>query len=402
MPVSEVVELTDEVSAVGAVTPAVDHKTTRFYRPELDALRFLAFLSVYLCHGLPVGESPLYSYLPANHHWVQVVREAGNFGVCLFFTLSSYLITGLLRREFIQAGSIDLKAFYVRRTLRIWPLYFFVLLVFAAIGVFVPHFHVRLNELGADLLFIGNWHLMFAATASLSWLWSISIEEQFYLVWPAMVRFGGLRCVAMGSALCFPVAALAVVIANRYQPHNQSSIWLNSFVQFQFFGLGSILALLLAGRVPRTGGWQRAALFVFGCACWVYASGYCQIKTTDIDPGVNNLLLGYWCVGLGCVCFLLSVLGMSAKRLPQWLLYLGKISYGLYMFHGISLLVTPSTEKLIVRFGRPHAPATFVWMFCAKVVFSLGLTVFLAALSYKYLESPFLRLKRRFTVVESR
>jgi peptidoglycan/LPS O-acetylase OafA/YrhL len=152
-----------------------------FYRPELDILRLAAFIAVYLHHSLPADQR----YVARFHlpQWVgelvAAVTVAGKFGVTLFFLLSAYLITSLLLREKTVKGSVDLRNFYVRRILRIWPLYFFAL--FAAVlwpwagRLPVPYF-------AAFVLLAGNWMIILAGTPA-SWasvLWSVSIEEQFY------------------------------------------------------------------------------------------------------------------------------------------------------------------------------------------------------------------------------
>src|SRR3954463_14084740 len=98
-----------------------------FYRPELDALRFFAFFAVFVHHTLPHDPTKYAAqHLPG---FLAVVAGAGAFGVDLFFLLSAYLITSLLLRERRQTGKIAVRAFYLRRILRIWPLYFFALLV---------------------------------------------------------------------------------------------------------------------------------------------------------------------------------------------------------------------------------------------------------------------------------
>ena len=141
--------LTTELPAAVAVrpAPAAKPKAPKFYHPELDVLRFVAFLSVFFCHGLPF-HTPRSLHGAAEFLWqlLQAAREAGNFGVCLFFMLSSYLITELLRREYLQTNTIHLKAFYVRRSLRIWPLYFTVLLIAAVAGSLVPFFHMEVRN----------------------------------------------------------------------------------------------------------------------------------------------------------------------------------------------------------------------------------------------------------------
>ena len=110
-------------------------KQPRFYRPELDGLRFYAFLGVFVCHTLP-NEATFYSilHLPMPWIWSAVVRS-GAAGVDLFFVLSAFLITSLLLRERQDTGKISLRLFYIRRILRIWPLYFLVV----GLGVVLAH-----------------------------------------------------------------------------------------------------------------------------------------------------------------------------------------------------------------------------------------------------------------------
>ena len=110
-------------------------KQPRFYRPELDGLRFYAFLGVFVCHTLP-NEATFYSslHLPMPWVWAAVVRS-GAAGVDLFFVLSAFLITSLLLREREETGKISLRLFYIRRILRIWPLYFLVV----GLGVVLAH-----------------------------------------------------------------------------------------------------------------------------------------------------------------------------------------------------------------------------------------------------------------------
>ena len=149
-----------------AVAPVshVGPDTSRFYRPELDALRFVAFLCVFACHALPYPES-LHSASIQGPAWrlIETVREAGNFGVSLFFLLSAYLITELMRREKLATSDVHLKAFYIRRVLRIWPLYFLMLLLCGILGPFISIFHMAPGQVLADLFF--------PATGTLSQAW---------------------------------------------------------------------------------------------------------------------------------------------------------------------------------------------------------------------------------------
>jgi peptidoglycan/LPS O-acetylase OafA/YrhL len=401
-----VIELAAELPARRAAqtAPATPPRAATFYRPELDVLRFIAFLSVFVCHGLPF-KAPQHIQGRTNFLWLslQGVREAGNFGVCLFFVLSSYLITELLRREYVQTKTVHLKAFYVRRSLRIWPLYFSVLLISVVAGWFIPFFHMEWRQLIAYILFVGNWYILATAGAStLAWLWSISVEEQFYIVWPTMAKIGGTRSIAIGSIICFPLSLAAIAIAVKYQQHLEVTVWLNSIVQFQFFALGALLAICLAGGVPRLSTRLRIVSFIAGVVCWVTASGVCLIKDPRPIHGVASMIVGYELVSVGCLCIFLSMLGASVKHTPGFIIYLGKISYGLYVFHGIALAGTTFMRKLLLEHGGSPYSTSAISLFLADRAAGLAITIALAALSYRYLETPWLRLKRRFTFIESR
>jgi peptidoglycan/LPS O-acetylase OafA/YrhL len=162
----------------------------RFYQPELDGGRFYAFLGVFVCHTLPF-EAEFYRklHLPLPWVWGATVK-AGAAGVDLFFALSAFLITSLLLKERQETGEISLKYFYLRRILRIWPLYFLVI----ALGIVLSHTVANQNlpwyYIAGYLLFVGNWvHAVFGRPESIAFpLWTVSIEEQFYLFWPLIVK----------------------------------------------------------------------------------------------------------------------------------------------------------------------------------------------------------------------
>ncbi|HYX52309.1 MAG TPA: acyltransferase family protein, partial [Candidatus Limnocylindrales bacterium] len=124
--------------ALGNAVPSRSFE--RFYRPELDALRFFAFFGVFVFHAAP-HERAFYDAAQAPH-WLSSFLissfGAGAYGVDLFFALSAYLITSLLLREREHLGEVDVRGFYVRRILRIWPLYLSFLLFAAAVGWVFP------------------------------------------------------------------------------------------------------------------------------------------------------------------------------------------------------------------------------------------------------------------------
>jgi peptidoglycan/LPS O-acetylase OafA/YrhL len=167
-----------------SATAVIERESTQaqaesFYRPGLDVLRALAFLMVFIAHGL--------AWHLNKPTQIGAMARAGEFGVCIFFFLSSYLITELLLREKRDTGTILIPAFYVRRILRIWPLYFAMIAASCLYGLFAPAHAVSIAWTISLLLLFTNWY-----TAGHGYppgflfpLWSISLEEQFYLLWPA-------------------------------------------------------------------------------------------------------------------------------------------------------------------------------------------------------------------------
>ena len=180
------------VESLSAPRKTAAHKAT-FYRPELDALRFFAFAAVLVHHG------------PDAPGFLGIARMAGGFGLSMFFLLSAYLITELLLREREQSGRIAWNLFFARRALRIWPLYYAALGVAILIGRLHPVFWI--NGIGAASMsvFISNWILVSSSLGLVGALWSISVEEQFYLIWPPIVWVGGEILVLITSiffAIC--------------------------------------------------------------------------------------------------------------------------------------------------------------------------------------------------------
>ena len=366
----------------------------RFYEPELDVLRFSAFLAVFCFHTLPSDYSDLAprfgTALPAL---LLAFRDSLAFGVCMFFLLSSYLITKLLVLERERTGSIHMRNFYVRRILRIWPLYLaflFAMWGLGRAGVFYP---VETPRLLAFLFFAGN---IYSGIFGLTFnpilpLWTISIEEQFYILWPALAR-GGIRLLRNGAWAIVAISIAAVAIIPRFAANPSLALWTSSLVQFQFFALGALLALRFAHRLPVWKATRRLALAAAGVMLVLIAAGPLHINSGA--PPVPALLLvtGYEAMAVGIVLLFLAFLGAAEGRaiVPAWLAYLGKISYGLYVFHDLSLQVC---LKISQHF---HLPTGF------RAVGAAGLTLALAMLSYRFFETPFLVLKERFALVRTR
>jgi peptidoglycan/LPS O-acetylase OafA/YrhL len=370
--------------------------TRRFYRPELDALRFFAFLCVFWFHRM--------DYVPvdaARQPIAYVIGTAGAFGLPIFFLLSAFLIIELLLRERAETEQIHVGSFYARRILRIWPLYFLALFGLAALARVLPDVG---PQTAAPLLwfslFAGNWYIVRHGwiAGAFDPLWSISLEEQFYLAVPLLLKFGGRRVITALSVVLVAVSYVMAVHYARLDIHGESGEWVNSWFQFQFFAAGALLALAL-NRIPGFPAFGRWAMFAGGAACWAFAILGPGVKSYDAHTTAAGSLYGWSLVLGGTALFFLAVLGIQDRFVPEWLRYLGRISYGLYIFHSLVFHLVFNTGR---RWLESSAGALHVSSAVAGTTIVFVATVGLASLSYHFYESPFLRLKSRFTFVSSR
>jgi peptidoglycan/LPS O-acetylase OafA/YrhL len=375
------------VTAARAVAEGGVPETRRsFYRPELDVLRFGAFVAVFIHHGFPLSSAEyvgwgvpriLASLFAAG-------ARAGALGVDLFFALSAYLITELLLREQRAEGRFDIRAFYVRRILRIWPLYYFALLVLLPLlALAMPADQMPRGFLLAFLFFAGNWACAWwnAYPTALALLWSVSIEEQFYLVWPWLMRV----CGSFMPLCAIGMLAVATITRAFLIGHHASdtALWTNTLARLDPIAGGALLALLLRGRIPDHAPRVRAFWIALGGAGLVLWMAGNALR----DPGWTRLLTTP-IADAACVAIIFGFFAPDGSRAPGILTYLGKISYGLYVFHVAAIR--------LVQIAVPSLAGPGV------LLIAFSLTVAMASLSYRYLESPFLRAKNRFAHVSTR
>ncbi len=364
-----------------------------FYRPELDLLRLCAFFMVWLSHAL----LSFRGLAPAAV--LSTLEGAGSCGVPIFFLLSAYLITELLRREREATGTIHLRSFYLRRILRIWPLYLGVLAVYGLLGLHFHGFHIEPGRLLASLLLAGNWYIAFhpLITTPMRALWSVSVEEQWYLLWPLLRRaFSTKRLLALCGATVVFSHLILFVLARTADPGTlHVTAWVNSGVQFQYFALGAGCALVLRGRLPQIEPPMRCLLGVSGAGALLLAASVGHIKEASTTHSALSLSAGYGLAGAGAAALFFAALGVPARFCPPYLVRLGQLSFGLYVFHETGFFLANATARLLGL--RPG----FLSLTLEKLS-ALLLAGLLAWLSYHYWELPFLRLKQRWTFVQSR
>jgi peptidoglycan/LPS O-acetylase OafA/YrhL len=365
-----------------------------FYRPELDALRFFAFIGVFLYHVIlpdQIAAAPhFFAQFPMLAGPVIAIHNIGEIGLPLFFLLSAYLIAELLMREQEQSGTVHLGPFYIRRILRIWPLYYFALAL--ALGnAFYRHSPDQIFFVGACAVFLGNWSNL---VHPIPWgnpfgpLWSISVEEQFYLVFPVILK--ALRKVtplAIGiTTIALSLICTLIVGQDKVQYDNA---WYNTGVQALFLGCGITLAALFHKRKNHINGRVRVAMIAIGFALLYGPAQHYDTPFGDPVTSAFALLIKFSLFAIAC-CLFFTAVHSCKVRFPKWMITLGQMSYGLYVFHTFS--------KYVLEIVLLHAHLDIHLI----DVISSFMTFGLAALSYRFIEKPFLKLKKRFTFVTSR
>jgi peptidoglycan/LPS O-acetylase OafA/YrhL len=381
-----------ETLTLQAPVAEVAAKKQSFYRPELDMLRFFAFFGVFLFHFTrPTELYVAHGIPPAIAGVMNTLIQGGVFGVDLFFVLSAYLITELLLREKEQYGSLNVRSFYLRRILRIWPLYFFYIGI-SLIPAVNPNHAFTLRQAAAFVFMAGNWSIIawgWPLHSIVGPLWTVSIEEQFYLLWPPIVKkLSRERLIT--AAIIMLVIATGVRITMVALHGGMNSVWCNTLGRLDPIAAGILIAAMLKGKIPQWKIAYRLGTIVCSIAALALVANYWQIHQPARLEWMPTLI-GFPVIAIGCTLIVLSVLGIPL-RIPRSLVYLGKISYGLYVYHPLGNFL--SGEVIPVH-------KAFLQLALRPIV-ALGFTILLAYASYAFLETPFLKLKARFARIKSR
>jgi peptidoglycan/LPS O-acetylase OafA/YrhL len=348
--------------------------TTRLeYKPELCGLRALAVVLVFL------------------HHWTSIGCNVGIIGVQLFFVLSGFLITRILLEcrhlldSGVQTAAFSLRQFYLRRILRIFPLYYLCLSAFAGLNVF---------QLRETLL----WHSFYLSNVLFfirgefgglfSHFWSLAVEEQFYFFWPWVVLLVPARFLPAILAVLIsasPLVRAALFIGGRENFAQHSTLL---FANFDTLGLGALTAWLSQGSRELIENFQK-------CLRWL--APICAIEMVSVrivsfpglaawlDPLAVAILSAFmvWHAARGCGGFLASWLKHPI------IIYLGSVSYGLYVWH----MFAPAFVRNILRvLELPDWMNNGVPGLC----FAFSWTVTAASITWFFVERPINSLKSRF------
>ena len=407
----------------------MSHGNRHAYVPAFDGLRGVAILPVLLLH---VGAS----VLPSGPLLSQLTR--GWYGVDLFFVLSGFLITWILQGEIAATGTIDLKRFYGRRFLRLGPAYLSMLtaVLVGALLLNRPEVKAIPRILPALLTYTYNYQIAVGGTHFdiIVVLWSLCVEEQFYLLWPTVLRWLGLK-----RALPFCLIAILTLTAYRIglyswlnwghltAPTPDSSVWIyfatDTRIGVILLGCAAALSLKhrrarLIWRRMRESRWIPETFVVLTVLCVAFVTG-----GTPSSASWRSATFGYTLEACATAALISAVFiqpSSVAARALSWrpLTGLGRISYGVYLFHApiawLALhLITPeavarmrsilvvgvANGAFVPPFGAsrylqsPPIMSPTVARFAIVSAIVLILTSIVAGLHFRYVERRFLAMR---------
>lgn len=346
-----------------------------FHIPSLDGLRAIAILIVFVSHaGLKI--------IP------------GGFGVTVFFFISGYLITTLLRREYELSGAIHLKNFFMRRMLRIWPAFYLVLLAGAALTLLhVLDGNLKLSAFLSQCLHVGNYysigHGVDGLTGGSGVYWSLAVEEHFYLVLPLLyllmlkIHMPAKRQMQVFLWLCLLALVWRCILVYGFTV-TEDRTYYASDTRFDSLLFGCAMAVYGNPALDKPNITERMLKFVLlplGLGLivfsWLYRNG--EFRET----------LRYTLQGIGLFPVFMAAIRFPGWRMFRWLnwrwiKFAGVLSYSMYLVH-------LTVIKAVVQYW-PQAPALL------QGIAALGWTLVLAYLIYRFVEVPFGRLRKKFKI----
>lgn len=346
------------------------------YIKQLDSIRALAVLLVILTHWFPEGH-PLNKYTSFFN------------GVDIFFTLSGFLITGILlenREQLAVSGKSKwavFKNFYARRTLRIFPIYYL-----AITALFILGLKTGTDIRGSFLYFVtytSNFYFYNNGwDGMLSHLWSLAVEEQFYLLWPWLI-------ILVNKKYLPGIIVLAIAIGIAGQVTFGDIL---TFSCFDGFGIGALLAWLLHYKVS----WLEK---IYLPSLWLAALCFLLQAVRVLSDSAVLLVPSRTLTSLCTFALINAILLRKGEKnifstsilQNRWLMQMGKISYGIYLYH----LMVPYFTGKVLTFLNKQLPlpgaTTNIYLFAAE---NFLILLMVAYASWKLIEQPVLRYKERF------
>ncbi len=396
----------------------------KVFFPGLNGLRFFAAMAVVFTHV-----ELMKKFLGHASHWIDInervrtfpydqvitkelswlsptIANAGPLGVVFFFVLSGFLITYLLLTEKTTNGFIAIRKFYLRRILRIWPLYYLVFFLGFVVLMNIPWFDVSVQRRGTEPYYWENFFLylfmlpnlafsLFMAVPNIGQLWSIGVEEQFYLIWPWIIRKAkSVVKTIIWFMVIFLMIKLVVLLADHFwsNPALRAIRKFFAMSKLECMAFGALGAWIIHERKTRILKWvYHPTIQVLS----YFLIPVCIFFTPIILQ--NYIHLAY------SLFFLIVILNVATNENSILKLnhrifdFLGRISYGIYMYHIMVVVFVLHAMESFWDLQMDLSKVQNLTVYCASTVLVIGVS----ALSYYVFERPFVRLKRKVTTVVS-
>lgn len=358
--------------------------------PELDSLRGAAVLMVLFFHGFYFAAGA--ARFQGLFRLFLFSTDVGWMGVNLFFVLSGFLITGILLDS--RERPDYYRKFYRRRALRILPAYYGILLLVLVVSEMkLTDRRMSLEFFGLSLIYLANLTPLFGIAIQYAVLWSLAVEEHFYLIWPAIVRNvsgRGLRCIC-GSAMA---GSIGLRLLYFRQHHNCSAPY--TWLMLDGLAWGALLASWARGKFSKRRSMLRLALACAGgSVIAVVALIPARITSSSSFVGGVFAVPLINCFFAGVLAFAL-VLGTSSRKAilgPPALKFFSEISYGLYLVH---MLAFDVVDRILRVWGLQVSWTSGTGtLIVARFIAAASFSVVLAYMSRWYFEEPFLRFKNK-------
>ena len=359
------------------------------YFISLDGLRSIACILVIIAHSFSKYRDLNFTSQNYLSITIKSFLNLGGEGVSMFFVLSGFLITFLLLKEFNSNHSINLRHFYIRRTLRIWPLFYAVVIYSLFIYPLIAHFlginHDQNGNILMNLTFLNNFDLLqllengnVGFNQQLQITWSVAIEEQFYLIWPLLFL---IMMPFKRYFFIFPILFISVFIFKYYSNGNVNYFHSIAAAWDLLIGCLSAFLITLSDKVLnflKTLNNKRRKI--------IYKSFFIDFLQ------IHYILIFFYAFVILDQAFNSNKL-LKLENLKS-ITRLGKYTYGMYLLHPITLLFLKHFFDYS-NFSYQENLFTSTILF----ILTLFLTLLLSYFSYHYFESYFLKIKRKFITV---
>jgi peptidoglycan/LPS O-acetylase OafA/YrhL len=360
---------------------------------NLNGLRFIGAFMVFLFHAFTINREVWGNFFDSQPFMIiRKLTSIGHYGVNLFFILSGFLITYLLLKELKMKGKIHIGFFLIRRILRLWPLYFVLILVGFFIFPLLPFGVQTVHEFWRYALFLSNFdEIIHGSQDSLNFLtatWSVSIEEQFYIGWALVIGFFQWKTIR-SFRIFFLLIILSSLLFRFYYSDNPSILYYHTLSVISDMAMGGLLATWVFQKAIITSIQQLNKWMIF----LIYLIGIGFLFTShQLLPG-KLIAMERIFSGIFFSFVLLEQLQANqsfykADRIP-FFERAGKLTYGFYLFHCLVIFYLCKSFEMLQWSQK-------IGGFMLYFILLLFINTALSILSYRYFEKPFLNLKRYF------